>query len=75
MSEELDPGADTEEVKAPEPPHALPRIRVCGKRQKPDYKPSKKELADWNEKCKQRGWTGWDPKTGRYIGKKAAKKK
>ena len=40
----------------------LPRIRVCGRWQKPNYVASKEEQAAWEQRCKDRNW---DPKTGK----------
>lgn len=68
---DLEAPAETEEKKPAEPPHKLPRIRVCGKWQKPGYKPSKAELDQWTEDCKQRGH---DPKTGAPAKAKPAAK-
>ena len=45
-----------------EQPHRLERIRVCGKWQKPGYKPDDAEVAAWQKRCKDRGH---DPKTGK----------
>jgi hypothetical protein len=48
--------------KSPARPERLKRIRVCGKWQKPGYKPDDEEIAAWEKRCKDRGW---DRKTGK----------
>ncbi len=54
--------ANKAKEKAPAKPERLPMIRVCGRWQKPGYKPDDDEVAAWAKRCKDRNW---DRKTGK----------
>jgi len=66
--------ANKAKEKPPERPVRLPMIRVCGRWQKPGYKPDDEEVAAWEKRCKDRNW---DRKTGKpkVAGSKEAVKK
>ena len=58
--------------KLPEQPRRLKRIRVCGKWQKPGYRPSEAEVTAWKLRCRDRDL---NEKTGKPKKDQTAPKK
>ncbi len=54
--------ADKAKEKSPKQSVRLPMIRVCGRWQKPGYKPDAEEVKAWEKRCKDRNW---NQKTGK----------